>query len=191
MLATDLILDGKPDEAIAEFSKITAADPVYDKAQNTMGMIFVQTGRFDEAISHFKTAIEFNPRYSDAYNRLGAVFLDEGKIDEAIPLFYKALEFSPNHPSAWANLGAAFEAKGDMARALDHYGRALQITVGRIEDANLAEALDVAARINFRMGDLLARNGKRTEAMDRYLEVLRYSPGDQAAAQRLKSLRQP
>src|SRR5215471_13797214 len=48
ILATDLALVGKADEALAEFSKITPADLVYDKAQNAVGMIYVEKGQLDE-----------------------------------------------------------------------------------------------------------------------------------------------
>jgi tetratricopeptide (TPR) repeat protein len=189
ILATDLALSGKLDEALAEFSKITTADLVYDKAQNTIGMIYVQKGQLDEAIKHFKSAIEYNPQYSDPCNRLGAALMDEGHIEEAIPFFRRALEISPTHASAWANLGAAFEAKGEPAQAMEYYSQALQATVGRVD--TMPEAVETAARINYRMGDLLARDGRTAEARDRYLEALRFSPGYGPAAKRLEQLRAP
>ena len=189
ILATDLAIDGRLDEAISEFSKITAADPVYDKAQNALGMVCVQKGKLDDAISHFKSAIAFNPQYADPYNRLGAALMDEGHIQEAIPFFRKALEYSPNHPSAWANLGAAFEASGDTAQAMDYYSQALQLTIRHLTGDSLPEAVETAAKINYRMGDLLARGGRTAEARDRYLESLKFSPGYRPAAERLEQLR--
>jgi len=189
IFATDLALNGKIDEALAEFSKITPADGVYDKAQNAIGMIYVEKGQLDEAIKHFKAAIEYNPQYGDPCNRLGAALMDEGKIEEAIPFFRRALELSPTHASAWANVGAAFEAKGDLAQAMEYYGQALRATVGRVD--TMPEAVETAAKINYRMGDLLARTGRNAEARDRYLEALRFSPGYLPASKRLEQLGAP
>jgi predicted negative regulator of RcsB-dependent stress response len=72
---------------------------------------------------------------------------------------------------------------------MDYYSQALQLTIRHLTGDSLPEAVETAAKINYRMGDLLARDGRTAEARDRYLESLKFSPGYRPAAERLEQLR--
>jgi Tfp pilus assembly protein PilF len=186
-LGAYLAIDGQFDKAIAELSRIPMTDPSYDRAQNALGMACLQAGRQREAMDHFKIAIAVNPKYGDVYNRLGATLMDLGQTDEAIPYFHKALELSPNHASAYANLGSAYEGKGELDQAMSYYSQALQVaTEGMTSDK--AGAKGMAAQLNYRMGDLLLKNGRTADAADRYQQALALDPGFDPARQRLNSV---
>jgi Flp pilus assembly protein TadD len=188
MLGNVFARDRKFDEAIDEFSRIPETDSSYCKAQSSIGMALLQKHQLDEAIIHFKISIDANPAYADAYNRLGAAVAELGRTDEAIQYFHKALELSPYHAFSYANLGAAYDEKGEEDEALMYYNRSLDLAIMQISRYG-ARAKDTAANIDCRIGDLLLKNGRVAEAVDRYLEALNLEPGYELATQRLNKLR--
>jgi Flp pilus assembly protein TadD len=192
-LGSALASAGRLDEAVRCYSRALELTPVngapaYDTIQQNLGMIFVRKGELEQAISHFKLAIAANPNSPDAYNKLGAALVDAGRLDEARTYFSKALELEPNYPSLYANLGNLSEVKGDRNSAARYYGKALELLAASGVAGNTDGARAMAAQINQRMGDLLAKDGKLNDAREHYIEVLRLRPDDKAARQDLDKI---
>jgi Flp pilus assembly protein TadD len=173
-----LAQQGKLDEAAMHFTKSIDINPRFAHARHNMGMIFVQRGNLDEAISEFQKAIELEPTFADAYNKLGAALASRGKLDEAIASFSKAIELNPAYGSAHANLGSTYETQGRLPEAITEYTLAIQ----SISDTAMA------AQTHFKLGRLLAKTGKRKEAVENFKEALRLRPDFTQAQQALNSI---
>ena len=173
-----LAQQGKLDEATTHFAAAIEINPSFAHARHNMGMILVQRGDLDDAISEFSKAIELEPTFADAYNKLGAALASRGKLDEAIANFSKATEINPAYGSAHANLGSAYEQQGRIADAIAAYSRALQFTADT----------SMVAQTHFKLGRLLAKTGKRKEAIQNFREALRLKPDFTQAQQALNNI---
>lgn len=86
---TSLYKDGKFDEAIAVWSKITRDDKnhkAYARAQFNLGFVYDAQNKLDQAIESWsKVRHSDDPKaYARAQNNLGIVYKDQGKLEQAI-----------------------------------------------------------------------------------------------------------
>jgi tetratricopeptide (TPR) repeat protein len=65
-----LLIQGRVDEAAAEFSKALKINGDYAEAHNNLGVVLASQGRFKEAIEHFRQALRINPDYPQARRNL-------------------------------------------------------------------------------------------------------------------------
>jgi tetratricopeptide (TPR) repeat protein len=85
-LGTLLLVQGKPDEAIASFTKAIELDPKLALAHNNVGFALGSQGKVDEAIACYKKAIQLDPKYVNAHFNLGKALSKKGKVNEAVRL---------------------------------------------------------------------------------------------------------
>ena len=122
---TSLYKDGKFDEAIAVWSKITRDDKnhkAYARAQFNLGFVYDAQNKLDQAIESWsKVRHSDDPKaYARAQNNLGIVYKDQGKLEEAITAWSNI-----NHdddPGAYAraqnNLGIVYHTQGKLEQAI-------------------------------------------------------------------------
>jgi len=106
-------------EAIAEFTKAIAIDPLVSIAYYLRARAYSLAGDFERAITDFTKAIELNPTYADAYYERGLVY-DEHIHDriKAIDDFTKALRLRAAFSNAYFSRGAAFIKYGKYDEAI-------------------------------------------------------------------------
>jgi tetratricopeptide (TPR) repeat protein len=61
-------LQGKFDQAIADFRKALEVDPNYYLAWNNLGLTYKGKGELNEAIACYTKALKINPKFGIAYN---------------------------------------------------------------------------------------------------------------------------
>jgi protein O-mannosyl-transferase len=103
-LSSDLLQEGKADEAMVHLQKAMEVQPDYPEAYYNLGDALVQKGRVVEAITQYQKAVEIQPNYTEAHINLGIALFKNGRVDEAVACFQEALEISPGNPSASYNL---------------------------------------------------------------------------------------
>ena len=120
-----LYKDGKFDEAIAVWSKITHDDKnhkAYARAQFNLGFVYDAQNKLDQAIESWsKVRHSDDPKaYARAQNNLGIVYKDQGKLEQAIKTWSNI-----NHdddPGAYAraqnNLGSVYHTQGKLEQAI-------------------------------------------------------------------------
>jgi tetratricopeptide (TPR) repeat protein len=62
--------DGKLNEALHEFNRVLALDPLSDEGRFNMAVTLMKLGRNDEAEWNFQEALRINPKYRQAYEAL-------------------------------------------------------------------------------------------------------------------------
>ena len=93
---------GKPDLAIADFTKAIELYADYAWAYAERGNVYRERGDFDQAIADFTKAIEIYPEYSWAYRQRSLAYRLSGKYDNAAADYYAQFpgrEGFPKFPS--------------------------------------------------------------------------------------------
>jgi tetratricopeptide (TPR) repeat protein len=112
---------------------------------------------FSSAEQSFKEAVELDPTYRMAWKRLAEIQLERGNYDKAVEYYMKYLELIKDSWSAWEQIAEIYEKKGDLEKA--------------IECARKVVELHPCTRHHLHLARLLAKNGRREEALKTVYEA--------------------
>ncbi len=104
---SELVKQGRLDDAVSEFRLAAQADPRYAAAQLNLAYTYERLGRVDEAITAYKSTVELDPKNAVAFNNLGVLYLKRELHDEAIQSFERGLASDPNDATLQKNLATA------------------------------------------------------------------------------------
>jgi tetratricopeptide (TPR) repeat protein len=114
-LGVALGIQGKLDEAIAEFRTVQRLDPGHIVMWEGLGVVSlalrlnrVRTGTPDQVIAELS-------------DRLGKSLRYQGQLDDAIAAYREAIRLNPNYAEAHCDLGATLARMGDYAGGLQMY----------------------------------------------------------------------
>jgi tetratricopeptide (TPR) repeat protein len=74
-----LATQGKPEEAIAQYSEALRISPAYAEAHYNLGVALATQGKLDEAIAQYSEALRIYPAYAEAHRNLGIALARQGK----------------------------------------------------------------------------------------------------------------
>jgi tetratricopeptide (TPR) repeat protein len=196
-LATNLLLAGRPADAIEPLRDAALLEPSNPIIQHDLGLACLEAGRIPDAIEAFERAIASNPRYADAYFRLGIALEKLGNGGEAIVRYDRATELDPSLTEAWFRAGALVYTLGHRDEAIGCFRRAAangdnssfaRLAKARallIEDRN-QEAEQVLRKTLARdprnamahelLGNLLSEFGRFDEARDFFERAIAIAP---------------
>ena len=150
-------MQGKLDDAIAEFAKAVEIDPEYGAAEGNLGRALVESGKLDDGVAHLQKALALAPESAEVETELGLGLAEKGQVDVAIPHFQHAIVLAPKSADAHAYLGTALVMKGQRADALEQWRDALKV------DPDNVRVLNDAAWLMSTSSEASLRNG--TEAV--------------------------
>lgn len=152
--AIDLQTQGKTQEAIDIYKKISADRPDDDSLFFNLGTAYQAINDYDNAIINYDKAYKLKQELSYAEALQSAKvqkandLLDEGikeqtagNNEDAIEYYLDVVDLFPDNASAWYNLGTAYQATGDNDMALDAYTKAYDIDVKGQSEAIFFAAL--------------------------------------------------
>jgi serine/threonine protein kinase/tetratricopeptide (TPR) repeat protein len=116
------------------------------------GLHLLAAERYDEATATARRAVELDPLSPMIHTAAASVHIGAGQVDAAFELLHKAIELDPNLPTAQFWLGWCFAAQGRDEEAL--------VPLQKAAEAGLLGASGI-------LGLILARSGKREQALDR------------------------
>ena len=163
-LGRSLYKDGKFDEAIAVWSKITreeADSEIYARALLGLGAAYKNQDELDEAITAWSkiTREEADSKtYTQAQLNLGAAYKNQDELDEAITVWSKITREeadSKTYAQAQLNLGAAYNASGKPDQAITVLSK---ITREEADSKTYAQA-------QLNLGAAYAESGKLDQAI--------------------------
>ena len=113
----------------------------------------------DAAVKLLWQATEIDPTLDDAYVYLGLYYNSRSDFDNVVKVYQKLIKYQPNQVSAYLNIGEAYMSFSPPKTddALVYYRKAYEI-----DPKNTFAAL--------RIGELLAQNGSRDDAL-KYLRI--------------------
>lgn len=172
-----LILEGKTAEAHPHFVRASEINPRDPMSQSNLGVWLFEQGQFDAAIQHYKRTIELTSDrglVSNAYAGMGSAYRMLGDRLGAREAYEQSLRTNPNQASAWLGLGILAEGDGRLDEA--------------VRDLSRAAELQPHPQTFVRLGDVLGRDGRRSEARDAYQQALKLDPEFQSAKEALAHL---
>jgi adenylate cyclase len=169
-LGTNLLAQGKIEEAIASIQQAIQIDPQNGQAYQALGRAhWVGRGDFPSAIPAFRKAIELNPQAGYSYLQLALLLAWEGQYAEAESVSKRAVELQDQYISgnaglqvvgANARLGYVYYLQGRHEDAIREYERGLAF-IGSSDHA-LKERTSI--EILMKIGAAYHRLGKAEEA---------------------------
>ena len=115
--AASLIAVGRLDEAVAEYRRALAAEPVSLIINATLGLALYFTRDYDRAIEELRKTIDMDPSFIEAHARLGLVYEQKGMFADAVAEFQKAVSASEGAPRFVSALGHAYAISGQTRKA--------------------------------------------------------------------------
>ena len=180
LLGLDLLTAGRFRDAMTHFEAAHAGNSSNTEVNHWLGIAYYELGRYSEAVSKLEAAIKTKPEDSDilyyltqAYGRAAERSRDRlletapesaraqqalaeraaasGWRDQAIETYQKAAELGPGLPGVQAGLGDLYASAARYEAAEKAYRAELATRSGD-------------ARLNFRCGEMVLRQGRQEEA---------------------------
>ncbi|HEY7834405.1 MAG TPA: tetratricopeptide repeat protein [Ktedonobacterales bacterium] len=119
--------EGRPQEALALYDHVLAADPALAPIWYSRGTLLAELERYDEALIALERALACDASLAVAWHARGSIHLALHAPNDALPAFEHALRLNPTHVPSWAGKGDAFTQQRRYADALEAYERALEL----------------------------------------------------------------
>lgn len=118
---------GRLTDAVAQYRRAIAANPVYAHALSNLGNVLAMLNRQEEAIGAWRRAVAADPDYAVPRSNLGLALTERGQLDEAIAHLRRAVELKPDFVGALDNLARALLTAGHASEALQAARRAIAL----------------------------------------------------------------
>ena len=125
--AEEYLQQGRLDDAISEYQKVLALNPLQPTILNGLGIAYFRKGLYGEALLLFSKAAEADPGYAAARSNLGFVYFKLGRRDEAVHELRKAVTLDPTDAEPHAKLGMVYLGSGLGDDALREFQAALEL----------------------------------------------------------------
>lgn len=130
-----------------------------------------------QAVKLLWQATDIDPTLEDAYVYLGLYYNSRSQFDQVVAVYQKLLKYEPNSVSAYLNIGEAYMSftPPRATDALPYYRKAYQLD-------------PTSAFASLRIGEILAQQGNRDEALQYLRRAADNSKSPAAAAEARKIL---
>lgn len=182
--------------AIAQDAKNTRATEGLSNALTAKGIETAGDNNNAAALPFFEEAAKLDPKNDVAFARLGAIYDASGDADKAIADYEKAVALNPDYKDLYPTLGIAYVEHGDIAKGQQQLTNSekagLQnadvdflrglIAFKNNRDTEALAAFDQVdkethwAEAQYYRGQILARQGKKDEAVAQYRGALQTDP---------------
>jgi Tfp pilus assembly protein PilF len=153
------LIQGKPQNAIAELNQILRLQPENEEVFDRLSRLLLKEKRFDEFINLVEPAKSSRPISFSLLLSLGDAYLERKNAAKAEEAFRLALERQNEDADAILGLAQVAQLKGDTALASAYLDRAKQSTV------NSGETLQRFALVAWEAGRFEEANQALTEAL--------------------------
>ena len=125
------------EKAIMHYKAAIAANPRYDVAHFSLGVLLLDAGRNDEAEASFKAVIDLDPGSYEAAYYLGNIAYGRKAFDEARRRYEQAVKIHGRYAEAEYGIGHTYRQQDENDLALAHFDKAIEIAP-RYGDAYLS-----------------------------------------------------
>ncbi len=165
---------GNPRKAILLYEQARQRDPQTGAVAHPLAVLYDQQGDARRAWAEFQKALSESPHDPDLLNDLACFYRSHGDEAEAEKCLRRAVARQPDHEQAWVNLGMLLGRQGRWDESREAFARA----VGQ-----------AAAHSN--VGVLMARAGRREQALAELRQALALDPALKPARAFLEYLESP
>jgi tetratricopeptide (TPR) repeat protein len=119
----ELALDGRHQEAIAEFDRAIELDPGLAEAYGARGFSYGQLENYDKAFDDTNKAVELAPDKAIGYYQRALITGINGDVDAALADLDKAAELDPEDPDIFMSRAAIHIYRGNCEASIDDFTR--------------------------------------------------------------------
>jgi len=145
--AVEALAAGRIDDAYAWAAGALRAEPGYDPAVNTLGVIYLRHGDLAQAERVLRHALQRRPDDLPTMANLAVALERAGRTDEAAELTRRLAQLDPHPPFHFHDLGRAALARGEFALARELFEKEAA------RDPEYHEFQFALAQANFQLGD--------------------------------------
>jgi Tfp pilus assembly protein PilF len=110
-------IQGRTEEAIADFNQALGAVPGYSLAYKALGILYFPRGNYAQAKVYFQRAVELDPQEVESRFYLGTTYLKLGEPRRAAGQFHAARVVDPTYREAFQAEARALDAAGESQQA--------------------------------------------------------------------------
>jgi len=125
--ATQLLSQGKADEAIPELQRALQHEPNNVEFHYYLAHAYMIKSQYAQAESEFLRVLSRDLNNNGARYNLGMVYINQGKLPEARKTFLDMLALDPKDADAHHGLGAVASAEGNHQSAAAEYKQAVEL----------------------------------------------------------------
>jgi protein O-mannosyl-transferase len=176
-LGDALLMQGKPDEAYAQFQMAADVTPRDPWCHGNMGAYLQERGRLPEAIEQYELTLRLSTdptMLSLTHANLGSAYRDLGMESAALENYNEAIRINPSQFTAYFGRGELFEKQGKLADAIRDFSKSLD--------------LQPTAQGSLFLGQTLAQVGRSDEARTAFEQAIKISPDSKYAQQAAEAL---
>jgi tetratricopeptide (TPR) repeat protein len=163
----ELIVKGQRDAGVESLKRALDIYPKYVRAQNDLGVVYLEANRLDEAADAFTSALKINGRFSYARLNLGITLNRQGKHAEAAALLETLFKENPTLPGVRSTYADALYDAGRLADAR-------RVLRAGLEDETLKR--EEKAELHYKLGRVLSREEKTAEAVKELQTAIELEP---------------
>ena len=116
-IADDHALNGRTDEAIAEYELALQSDAQVSGVHSALGDLYRDASRHEDAARHYALELQQTPDDLDVRHHYGATLLQLGQAGKAVPHLKAAVAGDPTRADAHFDLGKALFDQGELNAA--------------------------------------------------------------------------
>jgi tetratricopeptide (TPR) repeat protein len=137
-LSQELLLAGKVNEAIQQYSRAIQLDPNLGRAYSGLAVLYANMGQPQEADKYFKMALQRIDRMSERekYRTRGTYYVTVRNYEKAIEDFSELVKQYPSDTAGHANLAIAYLNSRNIPRALEEGRQAIAIYPKNVSQRN-------------------------------------------------------
>jgi TolB-like protein/Tfp pilus assembly protein PilF len=117
-LAMNLLIQGRPDEALEDAQRCIEIDPLLPVINANLAWFFYLSGKYDRAEEQARLTIDIEPNHFTAYWVLGLTCAIQERYEESLAALQSAVTVSSNRPFVVAELGRVMAMAGKNEEAL-------------------------------------------------------------------------
>jgi serine/threonine-protein kinase len=166
---------GRPHDAIVQFNRAIELTPDNSWPYANLGMAYMDFSdpkMLDRAEKALKKSIAIGPTFG-AYTNLAVLYVEQHRFNESVSANLAAVQLNEQNSDVWINLTIAYEWLKQDEKANAARQKAI-VLLQRDVDTNPQDAEAQAT-----LAALYAKQGKRTEALEKIQISLALSPNDQ------------
>lgn len=122
-----LELQGRSEEALAEYRKALQIRPSYHQLHFSIGNMLNKLGHPTEALAEYRLCLSFDPEVPALHNAAGDSLVALGKLDEALAEFSRAAQLDPHYAAPHVGRAKALLLQDRDHEAIAELRIALQI----------------------------------------------------------------
>jgi tetratricopeptide (TPR) repeat protein len=176
-LGDALLMQGRPDEAYAQFQLAADVTPRDPWCHGNMGAYLQERGRLPEAIEQYEITLRLSAdpfMLALTHANLGSAYRDLGMERAALDNYNEAIRINPAQFNAYFGRGELFEKQGKLADAIRDFSKSLD--------------LQPTAQGYLALGQALEQAGRGAEARTAFEQAIKTSPDSKEAQQAAAAL---